>query len=119
LLGLQSIETVANKPFFIGVLALLLEFKVHCYESDPGLDALFKKLKGLNIHIDLLKEISPLAYLQFTFITVVYRTICNYDLLPLLKELIDSFKLLKQITYLKKGYFTINIAFILTAIYAH
>jgi hypothetical protein len=107
LLGMQSIEKVAYKPFFIGVLAMLLEFKVQSYEYNPDLSTLAKKLKQLHKHSDLLKEINPLVNIQSTYLTVVYTTITKQEATIALKELIDSFKLLKQVIYLRKGYFCI------------
>jgi hypothetical protein len=101
---MSSVDKVVNKAFFVGCSTLLLEFKVYCYENDTsGLAAIAKSFKLIHRHLDILKELSSLSYIQYVYLSTVYNTIHSHDVKESLKELVDCFKSLKQIKQLKKG----------------
>ena len=95
-----NIESIAQKGFFIGMLAIILEFKVrmleknHVEQSGGIIEQSFK-------HVGLIREISPLLYIEFILMRSLYNFI-NKDLSSeIFRELIEVYKYFK---ILKKAF---------------
>ena len=93
---MSSIDSSANRYFYIGCLALLLAYKFNNYEKNEIISGVEASIESVFKHIVLLKETSPILYFQFNIVRSVISFLQkeNVDLAKL-EELLESFKSLK------------------------
>jgi hypothetical protein len=108
---MTTIEKVANKSFFVGLLAVMLEYKVNSFEEDKdGLKRSLKNLDNIHGHLALLKETSSLNYIQFVYLYVINHAIADEITTSLVIELLEGYDFYRQVKLLKKGYIYFNLA---------
>jgi hypothetical protein len=104
---LTTIESVAQKGYFIGMLALLVEFKIHLFEkSDVAVSG--GKLEKAYKHVELIKEISPLLYIEYILMRGLYNFTQKEPTVEIFKELVDVFRYIKIFRKFKKGLCLVN-----------
>lgn len=94
---MKGIESNASKTFVVGLLGLILNYKVNKYENNnEAISSDLVSLDNCYNHLDILKENSPIIYLEYTLVRnvhhLIYDEIVNFELLT---SLIDSFKFYK------------------------
>jgi hypothetical protein len=73
LIKITSIERSNQKNFFIGVLTLLLDYKINQYEKRINEANETKKIiDEVYLHIDLLKELSTVVYFDYCLLRALY-----------------------------------------------
>jgi hypothetical protein len=91
---MTSIESVAQKGFFIGILALLVEFKIHLFEkSDIVVSG--GRLEQAYKHVELIKELSPLLYIEYILMRGLYNFTQKEPSVEIFKELVEVFRFYK------------------------
>jgi hypothetical protein len=101
LVKLSTIERTAERSFFIGVLTLLLEFKVNQYEkNEEGSTEVKSNLDNIYKHIKLLSIISIIVFLDYTIIRSAYL-FEKVDLV-IIKDLLEAYKQFKIFRKFKK-----------------
>lgn len=92
---MPTIETSARRCFFIGVLTLIIDFKINQFEAGETSN-IISVLNSLNCHSMLLKEISIDLYFDYTLI----RSAINFNFDNIVThELLAAYKCFK--TYRK------------------
>lgn len=99
---MTTIEAVAQKSFFIGLLTLLVEFKISLFEkSDVSVSG--SKLEQAYKHIGLIKEISPLMYIEYILMRGLYNYLYKEPSVEIFKELVEVYRYYKTFKRFKKG----------------
>lgn len=100
---MKSIESVAQRGFLMGVMSLLLEYKVKLFEKNMedamAIAGLFEKIFN---HNGLMKDLSPVVYLEFTLTRAMHNFIYKDLSLNVFKDLLESFKFYKIYRRFKK-----------------
>ena len=91
-----TIDSSANRYFFVGCLALLLAYKFNHYEKSEIISGVEASIESVFKHIVLLKETSPILYFQFNIVRSLNHFLVKDKVdLAILEELLESFKSLK------------------------
>jgi hypothetical protein len=93
---MNSIDSTAQRYFYLGCLTLLLAFKFNHFEKSEIISGVESTLESIFRHIQLLKEISPILYFQSTIVRSLNHFLRKENIdLSILEELLDSYKSLK------------------------
>jgi hypothetical protein len=89
-----QIEQSNNKFFFMGVLTLLLDYKINKFEKN--LEAAEEAKKTIEIvasqHLNLLKELSTVVYFDLTLIRAAYNFSDEKNIIENMQQLLSAFK---------------------------
>lgn len=104
LLKMSSIEKVNSKSFFLGVVTLILDFKIYQYENGcknnksikSVAENIEKILDTVSNHIELLKELSTVTYFEYSLIRSLYGFFSDSKIkMSTFENLLEAFKYLK------------------------
>ena len=106
IINMSQIERNNNKNFFMGVLTLLLDFKINQYEKNfedaekakISINTIFK------LHTPLLKELSTVAFFDFTLLRATYNFSGENNNVENLQILLNAFKYYKVYRSFRKRY---------------
>ena len=71
---MNQIEPNNLKSFFLGILTLILHFKIENYEKDYSpIEEIKSDLNLANNHINLLKDLSTIAYFELTLLSCLFN----------------------------------------------
>jgi hypothetical protein len=94
LIKMGQIEQSNNKFFFMGVLTLLLDYKINKFEKN--LEAAEEAKKTIEIvasqHLNLLKELSTVVYFDLTLIRAAYNFSDEKNIIENMQQLLSAFK---------------------------
>jgi len=99
----NTIETNAHKNFYIGLITLILDFKISRFEKDESrVQEARTILNGCYSHLNLMKELSTLLYFEFSFLRAYDDLSRNGLDSVVLEELVNSFKYYKSYRHFRK-----------------
>jgi hypothetical protein len=103
---MSQIERSNYKNFFMGVLTLLLDFKINQYEKnfEDAQKANISINTVFNLHTSLLKELSTVAFFDFTLLRAAYNFSGENNNVENLQVLLNAFKYYKVYRSFRKRY---------------
>lgn len=93
---MNKIDPIAMNNFFMGLMALMLNYKICRYENEAEQSEEIEKEFHLVVkHIEDLKNVSDMAYTEFITIHSLINYIKGEDELRSFEDLIKTYKYLK------------------------